>query len=115
MLALQCGLHGTDAEPYARPVERTLPLPRARIRTPHEGGLNFSRSWGCYAAWLMTGRSTHRATYVRLLTTHFAQPALWRDNYDAFAHWVPQFGTFALAMTDPIWFTPPDGTRAQVQ
>ncbi|MGW6911065.1 DUF2891 family protein [Streptomyces sp. NPDC054940] len=115
MLALQCGLRGADAEPYARPVERTSPLPRARIRTPHEGGLNFSRAWGCYAAWLMTGRPAHRAGYVRLLTTHFAQPALWRDDYDAFGHWVPQFGIFALAMTDPIWFTPPDGTRTHDQ
>ncbi|MEY9995368.1 hypothetical protein ABIE67_007400 [Streptomyces sp. V4I8] len=110
VLALQCGLRGAAAEPYARPVERTAPLTRARIRTAHEGGLNFSRSWGCYAAWLMTGRPHHRADYVRLLTTHFALPALWRDDYDAFAHWVPQFGTFALAMTDPIWFTSADGT-----
>jgi hypothetical protein len=104
LLAMQRGLRGSDAAPFANAVAGTAPLGARDIRTAHQAGLNFSRAWGCHAAWQMTGEEAHRDDYVGLVMSHAAMPNFWRDDYDRHAHWVAQFGTFAVAMTEPVWF-----------
>ena len=30
---------------------------------------------------------------------HLDHPEYWAENYDAYAHWVPQFGVYAVALS----------------
>ncbi len=71
----------------------------ARQPTVHSAGLNFSRAWGLYGAWRTTGDSRWRDAAARLILGHAAQPERWRDDYARYAHWIPQFGVFAVAET----------------
>ncbi|MCP4804782.1 MAG: DUF2891 family protein [Proteobacteria bacterium] len=60
----------------------------------HEGGLNFSRSW----ALLTLAESDDRYGELAMdhLVWHMDRPQYWEENYDAYSHWVPQFGVYAL-------------------
>jgi hypothetical protein len=92
----------TGAEPslVAGPLEivaRSRPLLPAEMIRPYRAGLNFSRAWGCHAAWRLTGDQRYRDRYVSLVTHHLSLPGFWAANYRAHAHWIPQFGIFALA------------------
>jgi len=80
-------------------VRASRPLAPAQMRTPYRAGLNFSRSWACHAAWRLTGDACYRDAYVELIVSHLDRPAFWRDDYESHAHWIPQFGVFALART----------------
>ncbi len=73
------------------------PLTSAPV--PHLAGLNFSRSWGLYALAHATGDEDLRDMYVDHVETHLAMPELWAENYDSYAHWVAQFGVYAVALT----------------
>jgi hypothetical protein len=70
------------------------PLPDA-----HAAGLNFSRAWGLYAAWRTYHRPELRNTWVRLVSAQLDRTDEWRTGYDRYAHWVAQFGIFAIAAT----------------
>jgi hypothetical protein len=80
-------------------VRHTTLLRPEQLRTAHSAGLNFSRAWGCHAAWVLTGDIQHRDNFVRLVTGHMNLPGYWRDHYEAYGHWVAQFGAFAIALT----------------
>jgi hypothetical protein len=67
--------------------------------TVHSAGLNFSRAWGLYGAWRITGESRWREAAAGLVVGHAARPDQWRDDYARYAHWIPQFGVFAVAET----------------
>jgi hypothetical protein len=67
--------------------------------TVHSAGLNFSRAWGLYGAWRITRESRWREASAGLMVGHAARPDRWRDDYARYAHWVPQFGVFAVAET----------------
>ncbi|MCR4301679.1 MAG: DUF2891 domain-containing protein [Sulfuricaulis sp.] len=72
------------------------------ITTPgnaHEVGLNFSRAWG----WWRLYSATRNPRYAKLYLDHFNQtydhPELWKGDYRSVAHWVAQFGMFALMVS----------------
>jgi hypothetical protein len=100
MLAMRAGLAASDVRPILACVDRTVPLTPSRMSTPHSAGLNFSRAWGSFGAWVLTGRQGYRDDFARLVMTHVNLPQYWRENYLDHAHWVPQFGVFAIALTD---------------
>jgi hypothetical protein len=62
----------------------------------HTAGLNFSRCFGLWSLWDATGERRFRDMYMHHIVTHMAMPEYWRDDYLAHAHWIPQFGTFAI-------------------
>ncbi|MBX2796527.1 MAG: DUF2891 domain-containing protein [Myxococcales bacterium] len=68
-------------------------------QTAHLAGLNFSRAWGLWRLWQVTGEARWRTLYVDHLQTHLSRPEYWAVNYDAHSHWVPQFGVYALALS----------------
>lgn len=81
-------------------------LPEELVLTPvtefpraHLAGQNFSRTWGLWALWELTGDARYRDSYVEHLTAHMATPEYWADDYDSYAHWVAQFGVYGLAMS----------------
>jgi hypothetical protein len=65
----------------------------------HAAGLNFSRTWGLYALWEATGERKFRDMYVEHIETHMAMPEYWRDDYDRYAHWVPNFGVYSILLS----------------
>ena len=73
--------------------------PICLVSTPHSAGLNFSRAWGFWTLFACTGNEIYRKLYADHILTHMKQPQYWRDDYRKYAHWVPQFGIYALALS----------------
>jgi hypothetical protein len=71
----------------------------AQQPTVHSAGLNFTRAWGLYGAWRITQDPRWRDAAAELIIGHAARPERWRDDYARYAHWIPQFGVFAVAET----------------
>ncbi len=77
-----------------------LPLePLDSIAYAHQGGLNFSRSWGLWALWRATGDRGWRVRYQDHIETHMAMPEYWAHDYYSYSHWVPQFGVYGIALS----------------
>jgi len=101
LLAMICQQRGIEPDPaILNAIRGAAPLASHQIRTPYRAGLNFSRAWGCYAAWLATDDLRYRNLYVDLVATHVGMTDYWRDDYLAHGHWVAQFGVFALALSE---------------
>jgi hypothetical protein len=73
--------------------------PMSLAPTPHSAGLNFSRAWGFWTLFACTGNAIYRKLYADHIVTHMKQPQYWRDDYRKHAHWVPQFGIYAIALS----------------
>lgn len=69
------------------------------VSTPHSAGLNFSRAWGFWTLFVCTGNDHYRQLYVDHIVTHMNIPQYWRDDYRKYAHWVSQFGIYAIALS----------------
>ena len=67
--------------------------------TPHSAGLNFSRAWSYWTLYDCTGNDAYRKLYVHHILTHMNLLQFWRDDYRKHAHWVPQFGIYAIALS----------------
>ena len=105
------GLHG------ARTILTLLPgapsaawlaawLPREPVLTPidrpataHVSGLNFSRSWGLWSIYRATHDLAYRDLFLAHVTTHLNNPQYWAEDYNRYAHWVAQFGVYAISQT----------------
>lgn len=88
-----------DLTPLLDVAAATRPLPAGAMTTVHSAGLNFSRAWGMYAAWRITGAEAYRDRFADLFFGHLAVPDRWREDHRRYGHWVPQFGIFAVAET----------------
>ena len=73
--------------------------PLQQISTPHSAGLNFSRAWGFWSLFVSTGNEAYRKRYVDHVVMHMNLPECWRTDYRKHAHWVPQFGIYAIALS----------------
>jgi len=67
--------------------------------TPHSAGLNFSRAWAFWTLYESTQDVIFRDMYVNHIVTHLNLPECWRNDYRKHAHWVPQFGIYAIALS----------------
>jgi len=81
----------------ARAHERLVALEPVRAHArPHHYALNFSRGW----ALLALAEAARDTQLLDLALDHIelslAHPSWWRGDYRSVAHWVPQFGIFAL-------------------
>lgn len=65
--------------------------------TAHSAGLDFSRAWGLFALWQATGDLEHLHLYLDHVEAWMAVPQYWAMDYDNYAHWVAQFGVYAIA------------------
>jgi len=59
-------------------------------------GLDFSRAWGLWRLWRMTGENSYLTAYTDHVGRAYRNRDWWEGNYDAVGHWVPQFGILAL-------------------
>ena len=73
--------------------------PLLQMATPHSAGLNFSRAWGFWTLFQSTQDEIFRDLYVKHIMTHMNLPECWRTDYRKHAHWVPQFGIYAIALS----------------
>jgi hypothetical protein len=65
----------------------------------HQAGLNFSRAWGLWNVYRLTGETRFLEAYLGHFRATFERPQIWRGDYRSHAHWVAQFGMLALAVT----------------
>jgi len=77
------------------PEDPDLP-PVTEITSAHVAGLNFSRAWGLWTLTATTGDERWRDVYLEHLQWHLDHPEYWAENYDLYAHWVAQFGVYAI-------------------
>ena len=102
LLAAELGRTGEALSQAREVVLATRPLPGSAMRNPHTAGLNFSRAWGVYGAWRLLRDPRLLDVWAELVSAHLAMPGYWRSDYWHHAHWVAQFGVFAIAATfDP--------------
>ena len=73
-----------------------VPTPVSNPRTWHHYGLNFSRCWGLWELYSVTGRLEFADTYAAHFLETMNKPSHWRGSYEGVGHWVAQFGVFAL-------------------
>jgi hypothetical protein len=73
--------------------------PITRFPTAHSAGLNFARSWGFWSLYQVTQDEVYRELYLQHVVTHLRRPEFWRDDYQRYSHWVPQFGVYAIALS----------------
>ncbi len=73
--------------------------PLEQAETPHSAGLNFSRAWAYWTLYSCTGIEQYRARYVDHIVTHMKLQDCWQNDYRKHAHWVPQFGVYAIALS----------------
>lgn len=62
-------------------------------------GLNFSRAWGLWRLYSTTGDVRFLKSYLAHFSETYSHPNLWKGDYIWVAHWVAQFGMFALMVT----------------
>ena len=62
----------------------------------HHYALNFSRGWALLALAQAGGGEDLLALALDHIETNLHRPSWWRGDYRTVAHWVPQFGIFAL-------------------
>lgn len=70
--------------------------PITRPRSAHEAGLNFSRAWGFWRLYQATNDERFLKLYLDHFNATYSRPAQWKGDYHSVAHWVAQFGMFAL-------------------
>jgi hypothetical protein len=99
VLALAHALPSNEVAPWiAAFVPAEVPLvPLTTTTTPHSSGVDFSRGWGLYALWRATAKLEHLHSYLDHVETWMALPQYWAQDYDNYAHWVAQFGVYAIA------------------
>jgi hypothetical protein len=70
--------------------------PVTKPEKPHHYALNFSRAWSLFALYEASGDERLLSGYLDHMQTSLGRPSWWRGDYRSVAHWVPQFGIFAL-------------------
>ncbi|MBF0611052.1 MAG: DUF2891 family protein [Magnetococcales bacterium] len=68
------------------------------VASAHQGGINYSRSWGLSAAVRVTGDQALARARDEHLAIMLDQLPQWRRDYRRFSHWVAQFGILALVL-----------------
>jgi hypothetical protein len=88
-----------DTATYIAELPQTYPItPLVDFPLVHMAGLNFSRSWGLHTLWLGTGDDDYRLASQDHIRTHYSFPPFWGQNEPLYAHWVPQFGIYGIAL-----------------
>jgi hypothetical protein len=81
---------------------RTILPPDGNFRAvayPHTEslfGLDFSRAWGLWQLWRMTGEKGYVTAYADHVGRAWRNRDWWEGKYESVGHWVPQLGVLAL-------------------
>jgi Protein of unknown function (DUF2891) len=59
-------------------------------------GLDFSRAWGLWRLWRLTGEKAYLTAYTDHVGRAWRNRDWWEGDYQAVGHWVPQLGVLAL-------------------
>jgi len=65
----------------------------------HQAGLNFSRAWGLWHLYRLTGERRFLDAYLQHFESTFERPEIWNGDYDTLSHWVAQFGMLAVVVS----------------
>lgn len=81
-------------------VTTVQPLDPKDVTIVHAAGVNFSRSWAIYTTAAALGRPQLIDVADQYFLASFNAPALWREQYRLYGHWVGQFGVHALDLRE---------------
>jgi hypothetical protein len=73
-----------------------IPTPINTPKSVHEFGLNFSRSWGLLGIYSASKKNEFANSYIDHIYATYEDESNWNGGYRTVAHWVPQFGMFAI-------------------
>jgi hypothetical protein len=95
-LVVRAGVVGTDMviDKVGGRLRNLTPIELPR--KPHHYALNFSRGWALLALAQAGGGDDLLLLALDHIETNLHRPSWWRGDYRSVAHWVPQFGIFAL-------------------
>lgn len=79
-------------------IEKEYLQPIKSIKTNHELGTNFSRSWGFWKAFEITHENRYYNAYISSLTQGLSLHKIFSNDYNAYGHWVPQFGILSITI-----------------
>jgi hypothetical protein len=83
-----------SALPAEFPIE-----PLSTATSAHSAGLTWSRAWGLWDLWAFTGDPRWRDAYRAHVLAWYELPQFWAEDYQAYAHWVAQFGVHAIDLS----------------
>ncbi|MDH5216699.1 MAG: DUF2891 domain-containing protein [Gammaproteobacteria bacterium] len=63
--------------------------------TAHEGGLNYSRSWGLWALYRLTNNERYKKSWLEHMEYMSQNMNSWKHEYRKYGHWLGQFGLFS--------------------
>ncbi len=73
-----------------------IPKPVTDPKAWHHYGLNFSRAWGLWDCYNLTGQLKFLDAFVSHFNAGYKPTSNWNGDYHGVGHWVSQFGVFAL-------------------
>ena len=65
-------------------------------RNSHHMGMNFSRAWGLWYLYKRTADLRYLQLYLDHFELQYRNSVWWKGDYRVVAHWVAQFGVYAL-------------------
>lgn len=65
----------------------------------HQAGMNFSRAWGLWNLYRLTGEKRFLDAYLKHFKSTYDRPDIWNGDYQSHSHWVAQFGMLALVLS----------------
>jgi hypothetical protein len=95
-LVVRAGAIGIDALLAKTGARLRKMRPVTKPQKAHHYALNFSRGWALLALAQAGGGDDLLSLALDHIETNLHRPSWWRGDYRAVAHWVPQFGIFAL-------------------
>lgn len=63
----------------------------------HLLGINYSRAWSLWSIVSITQRKKYLDAYVDHIMSGMNLHEKYKDSYDIYGHWVPQFGIYAIS------------------
>lgn len=75
--------------------------PVGRAQTDHHMGINFSRAWGMFSAYVVVRDPRWLVAALGHVEAGMSRHAELKDDYHAYGHWVPQFGIYAMDTMEP--------------
>lgn len=73
--------------------------PIGSAATVHQAGLNFSRTWGLWNVYRVSGEARFLRAYLDHFKATYERPEVWNGDYQRFSHWVAQFGMLGLMVS----------------
>lgn len=74
--------------------------PITEINSNHHLSMNYSRAWSFWSVYKMTGLLEYKDAYRTAIDSGLSVHSKYKNRYHAYGHWVPQFGIYAITISN---------------